>query len=162
MKNNSFKRFIKVILLIGAGFLINDVIELAIRYFKERIALRDYIEKELDKRSKTDPSKSSLRDVERMAEYVEAMLLKNGAEQVFTSGEEKYKLRRTYKFNGAYYRMSISEIDGEPFLIANATDDSEYADIGIMEEIGAFSPSLSESELEHEVRCLLELEDYEV
>ena len=49
MKNNSFKRFIKVILLIGAGFLINDIIELAIRYFKERIALRDYIEKELDK-----------------------------------------------------------------------------------------------------------------
>ena len=95
-----------------------------------------------------------------------AVALGDGAEgaeeQVFTSGEEKYQLRRTYTFNGAYYRMSISEIDGEPFLIANATDDSEYADIGIMEEIGAFSPALSESELEHEVRCLLELEDYEV
>ena len=74
MKNNSFKRFIKVILLIGAGFLIYDITELAIRYFKERIALRDYIEKELDKRAKTDPSKSSMRDVERMAEYVDAML----------------------------------------------------------------------------------------
>ena len=91
---------------------------------------------------------------------MEALLLKYGAKQVFTTGEEKYRLRRTYRYKAVFYRLSISEIDGETFLIVNAADEKDYADIGIMEEVAAFSPSLSDKELEHEVRCLLEYEDY--
>ena len=147
-------------LIFVAFFIINDIIEMAIRYFKERIALRSYMEKELDKRSSRDVSADSKSGAERRAELVEALLLKYGAKQVFTTGEEKFKLRRTYKYNGVYYRLSVSEIDGETFLIVNAADEDNYADVGIMEEVAAFSPELSDKELEREVRCLLEYEDY--
>ncbi|MBR4542007.1 MAG: hypothetical protein IKR23_01145 [Lachnospiraceae bacterium] len=162
MKNSMLKKIGKIVLLLVAGFIINDLIELGMRYFKERIALRDYMEKELKKRATMDTKTDTERGVERKAEFVEAMFLKYGAEQVFTTGEEKFRLRRTYKYNAVYYRLSISEIDGETFLIVNAVDEDDYADIGIMEEIAAFPPSLSEKELEREVRCLLEFEDYPV
>ena len=162
MKRDGLKTLGKFVLCVAAGFIINDVIEIAIRYFKERTALRDYMEKELKKRKSMDTSTDSVRGIERKAELVEAMMLKYGAEQIFTTGEEKYQLRRTYKYNGAYYRMSIAEIDGETFLIVNAADEGDYADIGFMEEVAAFPPSLSDDELEREVRCILELEDYPV
>jgi len=162
MKNGSWKKIGKIVLIVAAGFVINDLIELGIRYFKERVALRDYMEKELKKRETIDTEADTERSVERKAELVEAMFLKYGAEQVFTTGEEKYKLRRTYKYKAVYYRLSISEIDGETFLIVNAVDEDDYADIGIMEEVAAFSPTLSDKELEREVRYLLEYEDYPV
>ena len=158
--SNKLKKILEILLIFAAFFIINDIIEMAIRYFKERIALRSYMEKELDKRSSRDVSADSKSGAERKAELVEALLLKYGAKQIFTTGEEKYKLRRTYKYNGVFYRLSISEIDGEIFLIVNAADEDDYADIGIMEEVAAFSPALSEKELEREVRCLLEYEEY--
>ena len=158
--SNKLKKILEILLIFVAFFIINDIIEMAIRYFKERIALRSYMEKELDKRSSRDVSADSKSGAERRAELVEALLLKYGAKQVFTTGEEKFKLRRTYKYNGVYYRLSVSEIDGETFLIVNAADEDNYADIGIMEEVAAFSPSLTDKELEHEVRCLLEYEEY--
>ncbi len=162
MKREGLKNIGKFVLCVAAGFLIKDIIELGMRYFKERIALRDYMEKELKKRGDMDTSTDSERGMERKAELVEAMMLKYGAQQIFTTGEDKYKLRRTYKYNGAYYRMSIAEIEGEPFLIVNAADEGDYADIGFMEEVAAFAPSLPDEELEREVRCILELEDYPV
>ncbi len=158
--SNKLKKILEILLIFVAFFIINDIIEMAIRYFKERIALRSYMEKELDKRSSRDVSADSKSGAERRAELVEALLLKYGAKQVFTTGEEKFKLRRTYKYNGVYYRLSVSEIDGETFLIVNAADEDNYADVGIMEEVAAFSPELSDKELEREVRCLLEYEDY--
>ena len=158
--SNKLKKILEILLIFVAFFIINDIIEMAIRYFKERIALRSYMEKELDKRSSRDVSADSKSGAERRAELVEALLLKYGAKQVFTTGEEKFKLRRTYKYNGVYYRLSVSEIDGETFLIVNAADEDNYADVGIMEEVAAFSPELSDMELEREVRCLLEYEEY--
>ena len=83
--------------------------------------------------------------------------MKNGAQPVFTSSEELYKLRRTFFFNEVYYRLSVSEIDGETFIIINAADSDDYADVGLMEEIGAISPGLSEEEMDQEIKDLLEI-----
>lgn len=106
-------------------------------------------------------AEESTRMLEQM-ERVERFFLQYGAvpQQINERNRELFGQRQTFLYQENYYRVDQAEFDGTPFLIIDCIDDPKYAGVGVMEDVGALPVSLTEEQLEKEVRYALGIEPY--
>ncbi len=65
--------------------------------------------------------------------------------------------RVTYLLGTHYCRIDHAELDGKPYLMLNAIEETKFAEIGLMEDIDAVPAEADDETLEREFRAALEL-----
>ena len=102
--------------------------------------------------------------LEKRLEYVESVFEKYGAKplDINEKNREKFDQRRAFLYEGNYYRTGILEFDeGDiPYIVISCIDDEKFANVGVMEDVDAFSASLSDEEMEKQVRYAFGIEPY--
>jgi hypothetical protein len=106
----------------------------------------------------------SQEEIEKKLQYVEAMFEKYGAKplEINEKNREEFDERRAFLYEGNYYRtgtLEFEEHDG-PFIVISCIDSEKFAGIGLMEDVDAFAPTLTEPEIEKQVRYALGIEPY--
>lgn len=98
----------------------------------------------------------------RQMDKVEEFFAKYGAvpQEINRRNRELFGLRRAFLYNGNYYRVDHAEFDDIPFLVIDCIDDPSYAAVGVMEDVEAIPVTLTDEQLEKEVRYALEIEPY--
>ena len=99
-------------------------------------------------------------NTEHMLKYVEALFLKYGAERVSEEGEKLFHLRGTYVLNGIYYRAEADDFEEGTAIVLTASDNPEYARLGLGDNIAGFREDLSEDAVEQEIRYALGIDPY--
>ena len=95
--------------------------------------------------------------------YVEYLMVKNGAipTEIKPRGQGEQENRRIYVLEDNFYRIGEAAFDGidDPYIVISCTDTRKYAEYGLFDDIHAFEFTLTNEELESEVRFALGLED---
>lgn len=103
-------------------------------------------------------------EIEEKLRFVESVFEKYGAVpmDINEKNMEKFHQRKIYLYKDNYYRVDSADFEnnGEIFLVLSSTDDKKYADIGLLEDIDAFSAETSNEQLEKQVRYALGIEPY--
>ena len=103
-------------------------------------------------------------EIEVKLEYLESIFEKYGAVplNINEKNMEKFHQRKIYQYKDNYYRVDSADFEdnGEIFLVLSSTDEKKYADIGLLEDIDAFSAGMSDEQLEKQVRYALGIEPY--
>ena len=102
----------------------------------------------------------SRRKIDEKKQKVETYLEKYGAVPVETKNKDAFGHRMTYEQGGVFYRVDETDMDGRTFLMVSAADDPAFANVGVMEDVAAFPATLTDEQLEKEVRYLLDVEPY--
>ena len=99
--------------------------------------------------------------VEQALNYVEEMFRKYGAEPADDASKaELLGLRRSYVRGGIYYRAESADFKEGQIIIITATDNPEYAKVGIQDNIAGFPADFPEEKIEKEVRFAFDIEPY--
>lgn len=99
-------------------------------------------------------------NTEHTLRYVEKLLLKYGAERVPEEGEHLFHLRGTYVREGIYYRAESDEFEEGTAIVLTASDNPEYARLGLGDNIAGFRVNLAEDAIEQEIRYALGIDPY--
>ena len=95
--------------------------------------------------------------------YAEYLLVKNGAvpTDLKPRGQGEKENRHVYFFNDNYYRIGEASFDGldDPYIVVSCTDAQKYAEYGLFDDIHAFEYTLSNEEMEKEIRFALGIEE---
>lgn len=92
--------------------------------------------------------------------YVEKLFLKYGARRVPEEGEQLFHLRGTYCREGIYYRAESDEFEEGTAIVLTASDNPEYARLGLGDNIAGFRADLPEAAIEQEIRYALGIDPY--
>ena len=167
-----------VLALLLAALLLRDVLTLAAGYIRQRLRYRREAEERIaynrerarqrigEQRGHpaADPETAPGQQARltHMMETTEALFEKYGAEplDINQRNREMFGQRRTYMYGGNYYRVDHAVFDGVPFMIFHSIDDPRYAAVGVMEDVEALPLTLTDEELDKEVRYLFGLEPY--
>ncbi len=172
-----FKAIVLIVLCIVAVLLVVDVIILLFNYIKTNRKYRAEAEERLQaqqrrKKREMEEILSVIKgtgftgeEVEQRLDYIESSFEKNGGEaleELNVKNREKFGQRRTFKWNGLFYRTDVIKFDesDKPYMVISCTDNENYAKIGLMDDIDVFGFELSDAELDRHVRCALGLERY--
>ena len=103
-------------------------------------------------------------DIEKKLIFVESLFEKNGAiqEDINEKNREKYGQRRTFFYEGKYYRVDFLKFDEDtqPYMSISCTDEEKFAKIGLMEDVEALSFDMTDEELDTQVRRVFGIEPY--
>ena len=165
-----------VLALLIAALLLRDALALAAGYIRKRLQYRREAEERIaynrerarqrigEQRGSPapDPDQEQPVRLRQMMETAEALFEKYGAEPLDINRRNREMLgqRRTYLYSGNYYRVDHAVFDGIPFMIFHCIDDPRYAAVGVMEDVEALPLTLTDEELDKEVRYLFGLEPY--
>ena len=98
--------------------------------------------------------------MEDRLQYVERLMMEYGAVRVPEDGEKKFHLRGTYLFDGIYYRVEYDEFEEGGAIVLTATDDPEFARLGLGDNIAGFSVDTPENQIRQEIRCALGIQGF--
>jgi len=95
-------------------------------------------------------------------ERMERFFVQYGAvpQEINERNRDLFGQRQTFLYHGNYYRVDHAEFDDIPFLIINCIDDPRFAGIGVMEDVEAIPITLTEKQIEMEVRYAFGIEPY--
>jgi len=93
---------------------------------------------------------------------LEEYFLKYGAKplEINERNRRLHGQRQSYLYGDTYFRADLTEFDRTPFLIISQITEPDYARIGLMEDVEALPVTLSDEQLEKEVRYAFGLEPY--
>ncbi len=173
----SFKQIILILLIVVVVALVVGLIIMVQNYMKANERYRAEAEERLQaiqRRKKREMEEIlsvikgtgfSGEEVEKRLDYIENSFERNGGEaleELNVKNREKFGQRRTFKWNGKFYRTDVIKFDESetPYMVISCTDDENYAKIGLMDDIDVFGFELSDAELDRHVRCALGMERY--
>ena len=100
-------------------------------------------------------------DIEAKLQFVESLLVKLGGKplEINAKNREKFNQRVTFLLDDHYYRVERMEFEDSDklYVVLSCTDNEKYADIGLMDDIEAFSFDLPDEEVEKELKNALGL-----
>ncbi len=103
-----------------------------------------------------------LRERERIA-YAEYLLVKNGAipTDLKPRGQGQSENRHIYSLGENFYRIGEATFEGlsDPYIVISCTDAKKYAEYGLFDDIHAFEFTLSNEEMDAEVRFALGIDE---
>ncbi len=106
----------------------------------------------------------SMESMEEKMKYVESVFEKYGAKplDINQKNREKFDQRQIYLYEGNYYRVDHMQFDEDslPYLVISTIDNEKYAQVGLLEDIDAFSFDLTPEEMEKQVRYAFGIEPY--
>lgn len=104
------------------------------------------------------------KSIEKRLDYVESIFEKYGAKALDINEKNRYKFgdRRAFLYDGNYYRTGTMEFEDqdEPYIVISCIDNEKFANVGVMEDIDAFSSKLSDEDIEKQVRYAFGIEPY--
>ncbi len=105
-----------------------------------------------------NPSKEN--DIERKLSFLESMFDKYGAVATELGGGDEENSRTVYAKGERFYRAGTLKFpeSEELYLVISCTDEEKFARLGIMDDVDAFAPNLTDYELEEKVRFALGLD----
>ena len=105
---------------------------------------------------------ADIQALQQQMKKVEQIFVRYGAEpqDINRHNREVLGLRQEYLYRGNYYRVDHAAFDGIPYLIINQIDNPRYAAAGVMEDVEAIPITLTDEQLEKEVRYALGIEPY--
>ncbi|MBQ8030600.1 MAG: hypothetical protein IJ260_03570 [Butyrivibrio sp.] len=99
---------------------------------------------------------------ERIA-YAEYLLVKSGAAptDIKPRGQGEKENRHIYILNDDFYRIGEATFEGidDPYIVVSCTDTKKYAEYGLFDDIHAFEFTLSNEEMEKEIRFALGIDE---
>ena len=92
--------------------------------------------------------------VENRLLFLEEMFMKFGAVETGIVSQDTEDGRKIYLKGEKYYRAGTLKFpdSDEVYLVISCTDEEKYAHLGIMDDVDAFTPNLTDYELEEKVR----------
>lgn len=95
--------------------------------------------------------------------YAEYLLVKSGAAptDLRPRGQGEKENRHIYCLNDNFYRIGEATFEGldDPYIVVSCTDTRKYAEYGLFDDIHAFEFTLSNEEMEKEIRFALGLDE---
>lgn len=102
----------------------------------------------------------SLEYIEKQLQTVENIFLKLGASEleINEKNRQKFGQRKIFKYNGKYYRADCLHFDenDKVYISLSCTDDEQYANVGLLDDVDAFEIDLSEQSIENKIREMFE------
>ena len=95
---------------------------------------------------------------EETLRFAESVLERFGAVPTDLNERNRKALgqRVTFRLGDRYYRIDRAVFDGRAFLILGCAENERFASVGLMEDVEAVDPELSEREIERILRSAVE------
>lgn len=168
--------------VIAALFLLGDLVRLVIAYVRRKKEILSETERLLDKDAMRAPDFAKRRSdeagdgkvrqtasgaaaaggdtgiPEEKLRFAESVLESCGAVPTDLNARNRELLgqRITYRYGALFYRIDQAVFDGKSFLILNCADSERFAGIGLMEDVEAIDPDLSDDGIAAVIRAALE------